>query len=182
MPKVYYLAGVPASGKSSILRELIKRLIQIDPESFQHGKLHGIKGQGVAVYGIYDGGKFDGTDRLSMTVIDDAIDYYKNEAEPSGVKVIIVEGDRLLCRRFLDSVRARIIVIDAEPRELMRRHIQRGDTQESAFLKRCRTKVNNICTAYGVKKYMNNTMADAERLVNAIERDIKKTINGKEVL
>lgn len=177
-PAVLYLAGVPASGKSTILRRIIADMLPA-PTEFKYGKLRGIQQDGVAVLGVYDGGKFDGTDRLANDVIADALAFCQQCRIYGEIRVIIAEGDRLLNRRFLDSVNARIIFIEATPEELRRRHQARRDTQDTAFLRRCRTKVDNICRSYHARKYANNTEQDSERLALALESKIKELKDGK---
>lgn len=173
----YYIAGVPASGKSTIMKQLIAELLPTSTP-FKAGKLRGVKDGRVYVLGIYDGGLFDGTDRLAMDVINDAIEFVRNREKEAEKAVIIAEGDRLFNKRFLDAVHARIIVIDANPIELARRHKERGDTQPAEFLKRTRTKVENIVKAYGLGRFMNNTPSDSERLVQYLTKTIKEFING----
>lgn len=170
---VYYIAGVPASGKTTIVRTLIEKLLPA-PEEIRYGKLRGIKQRNVEVLGVYDGSKFDGTDRLPMDVINDAIEYIQNTRKLSPPRVFIVEGDRLLNKRFLNAVAAKIIVIDATAEILHQRHQQRRDTQDTAFLKRCRKKVENIIQLYNLKRYWNNTPQDTERLVNYLTKEIER--------
>ena len=74
--KVYFLFGVPASGKSTIMRELVTRFMPLD--EFKYGKLCGLTNGRVSILGTYGKGTFDGTDRLPNDVITDAIKYIED--------------------------------------------------------------------------------------------------------
>lgn len=76
--KVIYIAGVPASGKSTLFRLIRKHLFD-GAKEFRIGKCRGIESKcgKFKMLGVFDGSKFEGTDKLSMTVINDAISYLK---------------------------------------------------------------------------------------------------------
>lgn len=97
--KVIYIAGVPASGKSTLFRLIRKHLFD-GAKEFRIGKCRGIESKcgKFKMLGVFDGSKFEGTDKLSMTVINDAISYLKGI---NGKSVVFVEGDRLFNYRFL---------------------------------------------------------------------------------
>ena len=179
--RTYYIAGVPASGKSSIIRQVISDMLP-NGRPFQAGKLHGINEGPIYVFGQYDGGKFDGTDRLAMDVINDAITFADRLGSTGQRCAILVEGDRLFNRRFLEATAARIIVIDAPAAELRRRHAARRDTQSQAFIKATRTKLENIIRAYGLKRFINDTPEAAARLITWLEGDITKWIKDGSIL
>ena len=67
--KIVGLCGMPATGKSTLMRSLIERLKgegQIWHEE-KSGTLEYLRMGDFYVLGKYDGQPFDGTDRLSMT-------------------------------------------------------------------------------------------------------------------
>lgn len=171
--KVLYLAGVPASGKSSIFRKLRERYFT-EPTEFTHGAAKGIEQGNLAMLGVFDGTTFEGTDRLSMTVIGDAIDYAKKLAGDSGKHVLLVEGDRLFNERFLRETRAALILIDAAPDVLEARHRERGDTQIPTFLKGRRSKVENFAKKHKLRRVMNNNQSDQQRIVDGISNLIEQ--------
>ena len=76
--RVIYIAGVPASGKSSLLRQVRQALFEGAAE-FREGKVRGIVSPdgSYRMLGVFDGSTFEGTDKLSMTVIGDAIDHIR---------------------------------------------------------------------------------------------------------
>lgn len=171
--RVLYLAGVPASGKSSIFRKLRERHFT-EPTEFTHGVAKGIEQGNVAMLGVFDGTTFEGTDRLSMTVIGDAIDYVRTLAADGGKHVLLVEGDRLFNERFLRETKAALVLIDAAPDVLEARHRERGDSQTPTFLKGRRSKVENFAKRHGLRRVMNNNLADQERIVDGISKLIEQ--------
>ena len=85
--KTILLAGVPASGKSTIFREVRDKLFDIQIP-FKYKKLRGIRNENgrIQMLGVFDNSKHEGTDKLSMTVIADALEYIKS-LEPGFKKV-----------------------------------------------------------------------------------------------
>lgn len=169
MLKTIYLAGVPASGKSTIMREVRQRLMP-SVVQFKSGTLHGVRAGNFWCYGVFDGSLFEGTDRLSMCVIDDAIAHVRELQAASERHVLVVEGDRLFCERFLRAARATVIVIDAAEQELNNRHTLRRDRQTATRLRACRTKIENFCNRHKVIRVFNNTLGDLNRIVAEIVR------------
>lgn len=180
--KVIFVAGVPASGKTTIFRKLREALFDGATE-FMYGKVKGIESGAYQMFGVFDGSTFEGTDRLSMTVIDDAIAYIRAlEAESKERKVIFIEGDRLFNYRFLQAARASVILIDATPEVLMMRHAQRGDTQAEVFLQGRRSKVENFAKKYHIGRVYNNTLEDSERITKCIIQMASKWICGQDTI
>lgn len=69
--KVIYIAGVPASGKSTMFKR-VRELLFGDATEFKEGKVRGLQSTDghYIMLGVFDGTTFEGTDKLSMTVID----------------------------------------------------------------------------------------------------------------
>lgn len=172
--KVIYIAGVPASGKSTLFK-LIRKSLFDGSKEFKHGKCKGIESccGKYKMIGVFDGSTFEGTDKLSMTVIGDAIDYIKGLDEKS---VVFVEGDRLFKYRFLSETRATLLLIDANERVLKQRHIERGDNQTETFLKSRRSKVENFIAKYKAQRIWNNTTQDQERILNYILKTAREYV------
>lgn len=175
--QVFYIAGVPASGKSAIFRELRTRLFG-DATTFQHKTLRGIVSScgHFIMLGVFDGSITEGTDKLSYSVIDDAIDYVKKQDAKGQKSVIFAEGDRLFNHRFLATVSASLLLIDADEEVLQQRHIMRGDSQTVAFLKRCRTKVENFAKRFGIRMMPNNTKNDQRKIVEFLIKKAQQSI------
>lgn len=165
--KVIYLAGVPASGKSTLFK-IIREHLFGEAKEFKYGKCKGIENGTFKMLGVFDGTTFEGTDKLSMTVIDDAIEFVKQQMDSEQKSVVFVEGDRLFNIRFLKETKALLLLIDANERILKARHIERGDNQTETFLKSRRSKVENFISKYKAQRIWNNTLQDQERILNFI--------------
>lgn len=173
--KVIYIAGVPASGKSTLMRRLRGHYLS-DGRAFREGKAQGIvNGAGtIRMLGVFDGSTFEGTDKLSMTVIDDALAMVRRLRDEAGRSVLLIEGDRLFNRRFIGESRALLLIIDANEAVLAARHKKRGDNQSPVFLKGRRSKVENYIEKYGAMRIWNNTNDDAKRILNYLTGVIDK--------
>lgn len=167
--RVIYIAGVPASGKSSLMK-LVRENLFTDSTEFKHGLCRGIESRDgkYSMLGVFDGSMFEGTDKLGMTVINDALQYIRELQEKDGKAVVFVEGDRLFNIRFLSKTDALLLVLDANGAILKRRHIERGDSQTESFLKSRRSKVENFISRYKVRRIWNNTPKDQERILSYI--------------
>lgn len=163
MLKTIYLAGVPATGKSTIMRS-VRSYLMPNAVPFSFGTLRGMRQGCIWAYGVFDGSIFEGTDRLSMSVISDAVRHAEGLKAAASRNVILVEGDRLFCERFLASSNAEVIIIDAPNEVLTHRHNLRGDSQTATFLKRCRTKVENFCEKNNPIRRMNASVLDFQSI------------------
>lgn len=176
--KVIYIAGVPASGKSTLFKMIRKHLFS-ESKEFKHGKCKGIENGAFKMLGVFDGTTFEGTDKLSMTVIDDAIEFVKQQIYSKQKSVVFVEGDRLFNIRFLKETKALLLLIDANERVLKERHIKRGDSQTETFLKSRRSKVENFINKYKAQRIWNNTLQDQERILSFILKTATDYVDGK---
>lgn len=168
--KCVSIGGEPATGKTTLMRELMKKLEK--PQNFRFGLCQGhfTEVNNLAVMGIYDGqGTFEGTDRLSMAVNGDFQAYVQMRK-----RNIMFEGDRLFNGKnlhFIDShYDQRIIVLQQSNETLHQRHIDRGDTQTEKFLKGRKTKIANILSddRLEIETYQLNEINDTISLSDDI--------------
>jgi dephospho-CoA kinase len=176
--KVIYLAGVPASGKTTIFNKIRIAYFQGGKE-FKHGLARGIQSRDARFFmlGVYDGSAFEGTDKLSMAVINDAIDFCQKQETQC---VVFVEGDRLFNYRFLKESQAVLLLIDANERVLAQRHIDRGDEQTERFLRSRRSKVENFIAKYHVQRLWNNTTEDMTRILDYLTKEAECYVKDKD--
>lgn len=178
--KVIFLAGVPCSGKTTIFKRIRGKLFQ-DYTEIKHKSLRLIKsGAGnYYMFGVFDGSTFEGTDRLSMCVINDALDFIKNLEKNGDKNVVFIEGDRLFNNRFLTETQAELYVTSVVPEIIAMRHKQRNDNQTERFLRSRQTKLYNILNKYPCSALLlNNTALDSElaacRLCSVANRYLNK--------
>tara|TARA_R110000851_G_scaffold135593_2_gene271068 strand:+ start:363 stop:869 length:507 start_codon:yes stop_codon:yes gene_type:complete len=147
MPKITIIGGLQASGKTTLMRMIRDKLGESTKNKL--GTLHYEEYDNHIVYGIYNGDTFDGTDKLSMAVITDALNHLKHNK-----KDILIEGDRLFNLKFLDSAKVlgydiKIIICTVSDKSvLLDRFKKRGQMQKESFIKGRMTKINNILARY----------------------------------
>lgn len=173
--KVIYVAGVPASGKSTLFKRLRKKYFDAATE-FKFGRVRGIRQGQLQMLGVFDGSLFEGTDKLSMSVINDAIEYISELKNDSDKHVVFAEGDRLFNWRFISTTRATLLLLDANEAVLKQRHIMRGDSQSETFLRSRRTKVENYIKAHNTMRIWNNSPQDSDRIFNYLTKTVDEYV------
>jgi len=163
--KCLAIGGVPATGKTTLMRSLISLL---GPrKNFRYGLLRGSLCEQFAVLGVYENNEtFAGTDRLSMAVQP----HYESFAKLNKHHLIF-EGDRLFTKNNLLSLikthEIKIIILETDEQTLKERHEARNDTQKETFLKSRVTKINNIKKEPGLKQAMEvRTMENESDLLD----------------
>ena len=172
--KVLAINGLPATGKSTLLKAFLKASGKWDNVKLGKGfKALYNKQLDCYVLGEYvDGEDFPGTDRLDMAVQPVALSFLSK-----GNSNIIFEGDRLFNFSFLEAVdemgvSLQIIEMVASEAVLKARHKKRKDNQQEQFIKAKRTKIRNICgspTFFSrVKTMGNNTDEEQAQILAAM--------------
>lgn len=153
--KTILLVGGCGSGKTWVMLELIKKMKLSVRASF--GMLSYARNDDIFVLGKYDGGTFQGSDRLSMAVMRDVPDFL---AEFAGEYTwCICEGDRFTNKNFIALASPYIIKIidDGSKGRKMR-----ASNQTERQIKSIATRVANVkedCTvensSQALKKILN---------------------------
>jgi hypothetical protein len=167
--KIVAMIGEPASGKTTIVREMMRRLSPGMP--FKSGLVHGTKhmDEKIIVLGFYnDGDTFCGTDKFSMAAQPQVQLYIDQLIFNSREWNIFFEGDRLGNLSFLswcaERLDIKVFVLECTEETKAARHKARNDTQTETFLKGRKTKISNI------KKNLNPE--DVHQLTNECQADI----------
>lgn len=177
--KVIGIGGEPASGKSTLIQGILRRLeARSKGASFGFGLVRGTYygKDDVFVLGVYsDQERFGGTDRLSMAVQPDAIKFLVHVLGKYPRPTILFEGDRLFNASFLkavtslgEGVRTAFWILKTDREELDRRRHERRDTQTSTFKRSRATKyynlLENAATKWMIQVKRNQTVEDRNRL------------------
>ena len=174
--KLIGIGGLPASGKSILVKEIIKTLGK--PKLFKYGLLRGeFYKPNIYVLGTYDR-KFGGTDALSMAVQPIAERFLK-EMKNKDI-VVLYEGDRLYNRSFIQRVKDAQIdysfyMVIADPLIIEERHTTRGDTQSDQWLQGRKTKYAKIYKVFmkDIMLIKNNNLKELKTNMETIWRDLK---------
>lgn len=178
--RVIAMGGEPASGKSVIVKQLKG---DRKTKRFEHGQLKGEidKGRKLIYLGIYESkigeDSFCGTDRLSMSVQPDAVEFVKKAKKKYVDYTILFEGDRLFNKKFLDVLDKfdlATIVLKVDDKTLESRHNNReGDNQSDKFLKGRKTKIRNIVSDRSVIIMEHQDSYDTNAIVKFLKTLIK---------
>ena len=184
--KTLAIVGVPAVGKTSLMRQLMQELGGIRA-SGRFGLLDftGVmEDKHIFVLGKYEEGEiFAGTDRLSHSVVTDAKEFIK---EASDNDVIIFEGDRLANASFLTACKQRctglgdfrLVLLTLNPALLKERRDARafeyGKQQNPTWLAGRTSKVNNLRTQFDGEIWP----VDNDKLVSVAVDNFAKWVRG----
>jgi len=154
---IYLIGGVPCSGKSTLMRNLISRLEEpkdVEPMPLFKCQQHG----DILVCGRYpEGETFGGTDRLSYG----AIPHFREFVDGANVgwKHTIIEGDRFFRAEdiewVLDTHESEVYILTVNSDEEKRRHEERQDTQTEKWLEGRRSQINNIQKNFNLMGRLN---------------------------
>ena len=135
MGKNILLIGSAGVGKTWVMKSIINNFKCERRQKY--GKFYFHLSDTLVVVGKYDGSMFEGSDRLSMSVITD-LDGFLALTEN---KVVILEGDRFTNSKVI--AKAKPIIIKIMGDGLVGR-LKRGSNQTERHLKSITTRVNNI--------------------------------------
>lgn len=172
MPKIIFIAGEPATGKTTLMREVIKRLGGLPTQVFKYGRVRGHhwEARRLFLFGIYEEGqKFAGTDRLSMSAVADAVPFLSTLAPED---TVLAEGDRLFNRTFLDAAGAfdrALVFLRCSSPLLDARHQDRGDSQSEVWLRGRRTKAERLLLAFPWTEIRSETPEDLQAAAGLVE-------------
>lgn len=135
--KTILLIGACGSGKTWVMKELIKKLNLV--KSYKYNLIRFIANDEYCILGKYDNSKFEGSDRLSMAVAKD-FKLFKNICDKKDWH-IICEGDRFTNSKFIETYKPYIIKIKDDG---TKGRLKRKSNQTERQIKTIQTRVNNI--------------------------------------
>ena len=154
--KVFGFIGVPGSGKSTKMRQIMSSLGEGSLEKEGLIYYHLFPETKSVVIGIYDDKLFSGTDRLMMAVAikfrDWATEKFLDGSHDDWT--MYWEGQRFstnpMFKFFYDNFDTTISLLEVSDKELEERQKARGNVQSPSFLKGMRTRVNNLANNFPV--------------------------------
>jgi ABC-type dipeptide/oligopeptide/nickel transport system ATPase component len=176
MNQILAIIGRPGTGKSALIRRLMRRTSDWRDWSRKEGSVtlkgHVSSSLNLRILGDYSDPNetFPGTDRLSMAIAPVAVRWMKTP----GMGNFIFEGDRLgnaSTLRLLSlhhDIRLRVYCLTAPDWMLQQRYMLRGSAQSAQVLRARETKIANICCNPNllVRMRENKTSDQLERLVD----------------
>lgn len=187
--KVIVIGGYPGSGKSTIVRGVIKELQEAgeEPNAGRFGSVRWLRYPSVIILGSYDEGeKFPGTDRLPMNVQPEAQTAMLNLRRDYPTSVVLLEGDRLFNDKFLNFLKSNdfdvVLCITFMARHLLEQRRNARSGQNEAWRKGRQTKVDRISMQHPVHHQLqNSTLEDQEESVAELLREIRGEWKSKKV-
>ena len=159
------IGGVPASGKTTLVRKLMQGLGKWEPYEHRLVKGHYNIEKNIYVIGIYNNDLFSGTDKLSMAVQPVFLDWVPT----TNGATIIFEGDRLFNQSLFNKYRkTKIYVVEAMPDIIDQRRNDRATEQSIKFLKAKHTKILKVKHNNVYELLLNNKPIDIQDNVQTI--------------
>lgn len=148
MKTLIAIIGAPGTGKSTLMKEWMSRW---DWSYDRDGLVdHYVSGDLIVLGKYEDGEVFGGTDKLSMSVAPEVVEFLDKHQE----SIVLFEGDRLTSKKFFNTVlekgwNLRIVALDVPKEERERRYAERGSNQDPTWLQGRISKVENIVEEFG---------------------------------
>ena len=183
MKKILAIGGRPGTGKSTLMKEFMTQYTDwvrmkpfplVDVEYSEQGN--------ISIIGKYDEGEtFSGTDRLSMAVQPNALEFVRLSTNTN----IIFEGDRLFNGSFirdlmdLEDAELDVILLNAPEDVLKARYIERGTDQTEKFLQSRATKYSNLLMSFDlmdvIREKRNMNLDDQKKILKEINNFFTST-------
>tara|TARA_Y100001973_G_C5158472_1_gene312188 strand:- start:202 stop:723 length:522 start_codon:yes stop_codon:yes gene_type:complete len=162
------LIGSCGSGKTWVCKQLIKEynlklIAKIKSIYFRTNSEPLQPNKKIAVMGKYDGSVFDGSDKLSMSIMKDVNTLKKTQLKNNFI--IMAEGDRFMNKTFIKTFNPLIIKISDKGEEGRKK---RNTQQSVRQIKSIETRVSNI-------KH-NKLVENSEEAFNTIKKLIDENI------
>lgn len=181
--RVIAIGGMPASGKTTLMRALMKR-IGVDTGTTYTVPLlkwHETLAGDVKVMGDYTAkaGTFGGTDRLSMACQEYARRQMEGWQASRETRAVLFEGDRLVAPGFLEALKGSgrfemsLWVLETSHETRAQRSQQRGDTQSETWKKGRKTKLENLKKRFDHQILQHDTPEDTSKIVESLARLVR---------
>lgn len=148
MAKFIAIGGEPATGKSTLVRGILRELGEKNKlvQTYLHGVAVTVVGNFIIMGTYAEGEAYGGTDRFALSIQPKAVEFASKIPDN---KVVLFEGDRLFNEKFLNELLLQghqlvTFILECDEKEKKRRHQLRGDHQDETWLKGRITKIATI--------------------------------------
>lgn len=151
LKRIIAIGGEPGTGKTRLMKDVM-RDYTLTP--FNYGLIKGEYDDYKKVYfiGVFDGSKFEGSDKVSIKCYNDLIKFF-NQVDG----VVVFEGDRLFSKRVLASPYPFVkLVLTASKETMDTRYRLRGVHQAERFNQLKTKSVHNLIKTYDDIIFLNN--------------------------
>lgn len=171
--KLFAIGGEPGSGKTTLMREIIKNF-GFEPKYDAFKLVPYLQKDNIYILGKYEEGEvFSGTDRMSMAVQPEAIKFLATLPSDS---IVLFEGDRLFTASFLEDCLEKydlkIIYLSTDKSVRSDRYKERGSNQNETWLQGRETKISNIMKnmtlMFNTFRYPNNTKEEQKHILDTL--------------
>jgi hypothetical protein len=185
--RVVGIGGIPASGKSRLMREVMARLGPSQPflQVSNAGPVPGLSfapPSGTELLGVIgkyaEGDTYPGTDRLSMAIQPSVLELLTVFSYAEVIAIFAFEGDRLFNGSLIDwclkapGVEPRFFLLTISEEAQRLRMADRSDTKRATFVKGRSTKYARIAERFPVEILVNETevqlRSNIEEVVGAL--------------
>lgn len=181
--KIIMIGGYPGSGKSVIVRELIKRLGYTFKEN-RIGLMKYIESGNMIILGSYaENELFPGTDRLPMNIQPEAERFlhqvYANEQAQHGKdRIVLFEGDRLFNDKMITFIKEEgmelVLCVVRASQVLIKSRRETRSEQNETWRKGRESKVDRIAMMYSIQHILHNdTKEEQDRSVEELLAEVK---------
>jgi len=179
--KVIMIAGYPGSGKSTIMRGVIDKLVQAGQvfKDTAKGSVTYMSSKNFIILGSYKPDeKFPGTDRYPMNVQPKAEEFMLEACKMTPNKTVLLEGDRLFNDKFIKFLRYKpdefdlvLCLVHAQDSLVESRRAERSE-QNPTWLKGRKSKVDRIALIYPfTHQLQNNTIKQQKESIEIIFKE-----------